>query len=137
MPKKQGTHPRSRCTPPKPNDIIFTAADANWVHHLNEDALVIMAKIANSLVHKILVDKKSVVNILYWHAYQKIGLTLVNLSLTTSPLYGFIRGHVISKGTIKLAVTLGEHPQVMTIMTKFLVVNCPSAFNGVLGRSLL
>ena len=41
---------------------------------------------------------------------------------------------VIPKGTIKLAVTVGEHPRVSTIMMEFLVIDCPSAFNGVIGR---
>ena len=98
--------------------------------------LVATTKIANSLVNKMLVDSGSAVNILYWDAYQKIGLTHANLSSTTSPLYGFIGDHVILKGTIKckLAVTLVEQPRVPTIMTEFLTVNCPLAFNGVLGR---
>ena len=41
---------------PKPKDIVFTEVDANWVHHPGKDALVIIAKIANSLVHRILVE---------------------------------------------------------------------------------
>ena len=44
---------------------------------------------------------------------------------------------MISKGTIKLAVTVREHPKVSTMMTKFLAVNCPLAFNEVIGRPLL
>ena len=55
----------------------------------------------------------------------------------TSPLYGFTRDSVILKGTIKLAVTLGEPSQTTTMMINFLAVKCPSAFNGVLGRPLL
>ena len=53
----------------KPEDIVFIKVDMNWVHHLHENALVIMAKIANNLVHRILVDNGSAVNILYCHAY--------------------------------------------------------------------
>ena len=63
----------------KPEDIVFTKADANLVHHPHEDALVVTGKIANSLVHRILVDNGSAVNILCWDAYQKIGLTGVHL----------------------------------------------------------
>ena len=55
----------------------------------------------------------------------------------TSLLYGFTGDHVIPKGTIKLAVTLGEHPQVAKVVTKFLPVDYPSAFNRVIGRPLL
>ena len=81
------------------------------MHHPYEDALVITIKIANNLVHRILVDNRSAVAILYWDACQKIGLTQADLSLKLSPLYGFVGDHVILEGTIKLAVTLGEHPR--------------------------
>ena len=106
-----------------PEDIVFTKAYTNWVRHPHEDGLLVMAKIANNLVHKILVDNGSAVNILYWEAYQKAGLTQTDQNPTTSPIYNFSGDHVISKGNIKLVVTLGEHPQVATIVIEFLAVN--------------
>ena len=45
-----------RGTMPKPEVIVFTEIDTSWVHHPHEDALVITAKIANSLIHRVLVD---------------------------------------------------------------------------------
>ena len=45
-----GSKPQKGYTP-QPDDIIFTQADASWVHHSHEDALVIIAKVANNLVH--------------------------------------------------------------------------------------
>ena len=95
---------------PQPDDIVFTQDDASWVHHPHEDALVITAKVANSLVHQLLVNNRSIVNILYWGAYQKTGLRRADLTPKTSPLYGFTGDSVIPRGTIKLAVTLGESP---------------------------
>ena len=65
------------------------------MHNPYEDALVITVEVANNLVHRFLVDSGSVVNILYWDAYQKTGLRRVNLTSTTSPLYGFIGDSVI------------------------------------------
>ena len=56
---------------------------------------------------------------------------------TTSPLYVFTGNSVILEKTIKLVVTLGEPPRTTTVMIGFLIVKCPSAFNGVLGRPLL
>ena len=55
----------------------------------------------------------------------------------TSHLYRFTRESVISKGIIKLAITLGEAPRTTTIVIDFFVVNCLSTYNGVLGRPLL
>ena len=53
----------------KPRDTVFTEVDANWVHHPYEDALVVTAKIANNIVHRMLVDNGSIVNTLYWNTY--------------------------------------------------------------------
>ena len=50
---------------PQLDNIVFTHAEASWVHHPYEDALVITAEIANSLVHWLLVDNGSAINILY------------------------------------------------------------------------
>ena len=41
------------------------------------------------------------------------------------------------KGVAKLAVMMGEHPRVSIVFTEFLVVDCPSAVNGIIGRQLL
>ena len=91
----------------KLEDIFFTKVDANRVHHPHEDALVVTAKIANNIVHRILVDNGSTINVLYWHTYQKIGLTRTNLSPTTSPLYGFTRDYVVPKKDYQA----GSHPK--------------------------
>ena len=92
-------------------DIIFTKVDARWVHHPHANALVITAQIANSDIHRLMVDDGNVVDILYLDAYKRIGLDDNALSPATSPLYGFTRDHVMPKGTTKLAVTMGEHPR--------------------------
>ena len=121
----------------EPKDIIFIEVDTKWVHHPHTDALVITFKIANNIVHRMLVDNGSAANIFFWDVYRKTELTSDDLSLTTSPLYEFTGDHVILKGIIKLAVTLGEYPRMAIIVTEFLVVNYLSAFNRVIGRPLL
>ena len=80
------------------------------MHYPHEDSLVVTTKIANSLILRMLMDNGSAVNILYYDTYQKVGLTRADLNPTTSPLYWFSGDHVIPEGTIKLVVTLGEHP---------------------------
>ena len=122
---------------PQPNDIVFTQADMSWVHNPYEDALVITAEVANSLVHRLPMDNGSAINILYWGAYHKTGLRQTDLTPRTSPLYGFTGDSVIPEGIIKLAITLGEPPQAATMVIDFLIINWPSAFNRVLGRLLL
>ena len=59
---------------PQPDDIIFTHTNESWVHHPHEEAVVITIEVANSLVHRLLVDSGRAVKILYQDAYQKAGL---------------------------------------------------------------
>ena len=95
------------------------------MHHPHENALVITVEVANSLVHQLLVDSGSAVNILYWDAYQKASLRLTDLTSMTSILYKFTRDSVIPERTIKLVVTLEEPPWMATVMINFLAVKCP------------
>jgi hypothetical protein len=44
---------------------------------------------------------------------------------------------VLPVGSIKLPVTEGDHLKQKTIMVKFLLINCPSAYNTVLERTAL
>ena len=121
----------------KLKDIIFTEAHARWVHHPHVDAVVIIAQISNSNVHRLMVDDGRTVDILYLDAYKRMGLNENTLSPATSPLYGFTRDHVITKGTAKLAVIVGEHSQTSTVIVDFLVVDCMSAINEIIERPLL
>ena len=75
--------------PQEHEDIVFIEADAKWVHYPYIDTLAITVKIANNIVHRMLVDNGSAVNILFWDAYEKIGLTKNDLRPMTSTLYGF------------------------------------------------
>ena len=113
-------------------DIVFTKADTKWVHHPHTNALVIIARIANSNVHRLMVDDGSAKDILYLNAYKRI-----DLNPTTSPLYGFTGDHVIPKGTAKLTVTVEEHLRTSTTVPDFLIVNCLLAIYGIIGRPLL
>ena len=122
---------------PQPDDIFFTQIDASWVHNPYEDTLVITANVANSLIHRLLVDNVSAVSILYWNTYQNTGLRQAYLTSMTSPLYRFTGDSVIFEGTIKLSVTLGEPSRTITMVIDFLIVKCLLAFNGILGKPQL
>ena len=75
MPEKPNLHLMLWCKPrtvaprwvtmPKTVDIVFIETDASWVHYPHEDAIVITTKITNSLIHWVLIDSGSAVNILH------------------------------------------------------------------------
>ena len=95
-----------------------------------------MAQISNSNVQQLMVDDGSAVDILYLDAYKRMRLDENALSPSTSPLYRFTRDHVTPKDAAKLAMTVGEHPQTLTVIIDFLIINCPSIVNKIIGRPL-
>ena len=84
-----------------------------------------------------MVDDGSALDILYLNAYKKMGLTEDDLDPNSSPLYGFTRDHIIPKEVAKLTIIMEEHPRTSTVLSNFLVVDAPSAINGIIRRLLL
>ena len=118
-------------------DITFKKSDANLVHHPHCDALVIKAMMANKNVYRILVDNRSSVVILYYQAFQRMGLRDNDLRPSPNPIYGFTRDFVVPVGVITLPLIVGEYPRESCVMADFLVIDQPSAFNVVLDRPSL
>ena len=50
--------------------IIFTKEDARRLHHPHDDAIVIILTIANYTTRRVLIDNGSLVDILYYPAFQ-------------------------------------------------------------------
>ena len=84
-----------------------------------------------------LVDNSSSANILYYLAFQQMGINRARLIPTNAPLVGFGGTRVLPVGSITLSVTVGDYSQQITKDVTFLVVDCSSAYNGILGRPTL
>ena len=93
------------------DDVTFSEGDACHVRHPHYDTLVIEAMIANNNVHMMLVDNGSSVDILYYQAFQRMGLKVSNLKHSPNPIYSFTGDSVIPLGVISLPMTLGEYPR--------------------------
>ena len=89
---------------------------------------------ANNNVYKTLVDNGSSVDILYYQAFQRMGLRDSDLKPSPNPIYGFTGDFVVLVGVITLPLTVGEYPRESCMMEDFLVIDQPSTFNEVLGR---
>ena len=118
-------------------DITFSERDARQVRHPHCDALVVKAMIANKNVHRILDDNGSFVDILYLQAFERMGLKVSDLKPSPNPIYDFTGDLVVPLGMISLPMTVGEYPRQSYVITNFLVLDQPSAFNTVLGRPSL
>ncbi|RRT50974.1 hypothetical protein B296_00036042 [Ensete ventricosum] len=114
--------------------ISFEAGDAEYPDH--KDALVISIYIANAQVERVMVNIGSLAIVLYHDAFQKLGLTVADLSPMSSTLTGFTNDYH-PLGTIVLPINLRQEPRSKTRMVTFMVVNLPSMYNVILSQSTL
>ena len=93
------------------DDVTFSERDTHHILHPHCNALVIKVMIANNNVHRMLVDNRSSVDILYYQVFQRMGLKVSNLKPSPNPIYGFTGDFVIPLGVISLPMTFGEYPR--------------------------
>ncbi|XP_074336766.1 uncharacterized protein LOC141673937 [Apium graveolens] len=118
-------------------DITFREADARWVHHPHNDALVISIQIGTKNIHRAFVNNGSSTNILYYNTFKKMGLPDRDMSGEDSWVYCFSGAGVRVMGLIWLPCTLGESPLSVIKMLEFKVLNQESSHNLLLGRPFL
>ncbi|XP_073033890.1 uncharacterized protein [Primulina eburnea] len=107
--------------------ISFGPEDLRGVVTPHNDALVVMATIANYDVARIFIDNGNSVNVLFKSTLDQVKMGGFEFEPVSTPLYGFA-GHAIPHlGQIVLP------PK----MIAFTVVDTPSAYNGIIGRPSL
>ena len=112
--------------------IRFSEEDARRLHHPHDDALVVSIRIKDYNMHRVLVDNGSLADILYYPAFQQMGISKERLISTNAPLIGLGGTKVLPLGAITLSVMVGDYPQQIAKDVTFLVVNCSSAYNVIL-----
>ena len=117
--------------------ITFTDENAERVHHPHDDAIIITLLIADYTTRRVLVDNESSADILYYPTFQQMRLGRDQLRPVNSPLVGFRGMKVQPVGTITLPVVVGAYPQQVTKNVNFLVVDCSSSYNAIIGRPTL
>ena len=118
-------------------DMSFNEADARGVKQPHNDLLVIMLNIEGFNTKRILVDNGSSADIIYLSAFQQLKLDLKRLRPFESPLVSFSGDRVYPRGIVTLTVTVGTQPRQLTRQLYFLVVDCPSSYNVIIGRPTL
>ncbi|RWW04818.1 hypothetical protein BHE74_00047772 [Ensete ventricosum] len=84
-----------------------------------------------------MIDTGSSADILYFDAFQKLGMTNRDLTLMTSTLIGFTMDAITPVGIRTLPMTFDEELRTKTLMISFMVVELPSAYNMIIDRSTL
>ena len=117
--------------------ITFTDEDTKRIQHPHDDAIVITLLIADYTTRRVLVDNGSSADILYYLAFQQMRLGRDQLRPVNSPLVGFGGMKVQPVDTIFLSVVVGAYSRQITKDVNFLVVDCSSSYNAIIGRPTL
>ena len=86
---------------------------------------------------RILVDNGSSADIIYLPTFQQLKLDPKRLRPFKSPLVNFSGDRVYPRGIVTLTITVGTQPRQLTRQLDFLVVDCPSSYNIIIGRPTL
>ena len=114
--------------------ITFSDSDLEGCQHPHDDPLVVRAIVANTIVHRVLIDNGSSADIIFASTFEKMGVGIEKLEPVNTHLRGFSGEKVLPLGSIQLVLTLGEPPCQATTTARFLIVDAPSAYNMLLGR---
>ena len=106
--------------------ITFIDEDVRKLDNPHDDAIVITLMIANYTTRRVLVDKGSFANILYYQAFQQMRVSKELLCPVNVPQIRFGGIKVLPVGTISLPVVVGSYPQQINKEVNFLVVDCSS-----------
>ena len=117
--------------------MSFNEADARGVKQPHNDPLVIMLNIEGFNTTRILVDNGSSADVIYLPAFQQLKLDPKRLRPFESPFVSFSGDRVYPKGIVTLTITVRTHPRQLTRQLNFLVVDYPSSYNVIIGRSTL
>nr|XP_023913453.1 uncharacterized protein LOC112025033 [Quercus suber] len=118
-------------------DMFFSEEDARGVKQPYDDPLVIMLTIEGFNTRRILLDNGSSADIIYLLAFQQLKLDPGRLCPFDSPLVSFSGDRVYPKGIMTLTVIVGTYSRQLTRQLDFLVVDCPSSYNVIIGRPTL
>lgn len=91
-------------------------------------------------MHCVLIDNGSSTSILYWFAYQKLGVDEIQLQTKPILLVGFAEETIIPVGSVLLLVLMRMHPIVLNTMVNFLVINSlkeAPTYNVIIRRTIV
>ena len=118
-------------------DIVFSERDNRYIRQPHDDPLVIMLKVEEFNIHRVLIDNGSLADIIYLLAFQQMKLDKRRIKPFTSPLVSFTRDRIVLRGIITLTVIAGTYPAQITMEIDFLIVDCLSTYKVILGRPVL
>jgi ribonuclease HI len=90
--------------------LTFDARDVDLRRARHIDAMVINCSVAGWDLHKVLVDNGSLADIIFLHAFDRMGISYSLLKPSDNPLYGFGSKGTFPVGKIELPLSLSVAP---------------------------
>ena len=119
------------------NTITLFDSDLEGCQHPHDDPIVVRVIVANTTVHRVLINNGSSADIIFASAFDKMGIGREKLEPVNTHLLGFSGENALPLGSIQLVLTLGDPPCQATTTARFLIIDAPSAYNMLLGRPSL
>jgi len=124
----------NKTNPQQERIFTFSPSDFEGVVHHDDDPMVVTLHIFNCDVKRVFIDPGSSTDILYYDAFEKIGLDPEQLQPFKGTLAGFTGEQVHVRGHFTLKTTFGTGENAKTIRVKYLVVCAPNCYNIIIGR---
>ena len=91
-------------------DIIFSERDGRGIKQPHDDPLVIMLRVEEFNIHRVLINNVSSTDIMYLPAFQQMKQDKKKIKPFTSPLISFTEDRIVPRGIITLTVITGTYP---------------------------
>jgi hypothetical protein len=96
--------------------------------------MVINCSVAGWDLHKVLVDNGSQADIIFLHAFDRMGISHSLLKPSDNPLYGFGGKGTFPIGKIELPLSFGVAPNARSEQITFDIVDMVYPYNAIMGR---
>jgi hypothetical protein len=120
-----------------PHPITFSQEDLQLKDYSHNDAMVISCVIKGFLVHNVLVDTGSAVDIIFAKAFRQMQEPEDKIHDATHPLCGFEGRQIVALGKITMSVTFGYVHNTRSEQVIFDVVDMDYPYNAIIGRGTL
>jgi hypothetical protein len=113
--------------------LTFDARDVDLRNAPHIDAMVINCSVAGWDLHKVLVDNGSQADIIFLHAFDRMGISHSLLKPSDNPLYGFGGKGTFPVGKIELLLSFGVAPNAQSEQITFDIVDMVYPYNAIMG----
>jgi hypothetical protein len=114
--------------------LTFDARDVDLRSAPHIDAMVINCSVAGWDLHKVLVDNGSQEDIIFLHAFDRMGISHNLLKPSNNPLYGFGGKGTFPVGKIELTLSFGVAPNARSEQVTFDIVDMVYPYNAIMVR---